>query len=104
MCVCMCDGGIPLSRYPMSHPGPNYKSGLTCAVVTRRTRVRTKTRKLWLNQAHFASLLHTCVCIHIADRSAFVSSLCVDRFVEIVTMGTGVWQKKNKDSWLINEV
>lgn len=45
------------------------------------------------------------------DGPTLVSSLCVDRFVGIAAKATGVRQhrkkcnkKKNKDSWLIDEV
>lgn len=98
--VCVLDGSVPLSTYPVSNPGPNYKSRLTWTVVTRRTRERTQTRKLWLNQACSAFLLRTCA--HTPERPALVSSLCVDRFAEIVTTDTGVWQQKTRiPSWLM---
>lgn len=79
--MCVCDLGVLLSTYPASHPGPNYKSGLTWTGATRRTQGRTEMWKLWLNQA---CLTHICGSVYTPDRLSLVSSLCVDRFVGLL--------------------
>lgn len=40
-----------------------------------------------------------CVCVHQTD---LASSFCVDRFVEVVTKDTGVWQQKKQQGFLVD--
>lgn len=94
--------GFPL--YLVSNPGPNYPSGLTWTLVTRRTPERARGTGTGLCTSSVVRVF-ACACTDTLVSRTVVSSLCIDRFVGAAVKATGVQQqRKNKESWLIDEV